>query len=117
MYKIQLVKVNAAYSSTVGNLAYGNNKTPDMVASSIEIARRAYKKYEKLYFYPSLNVLLKTGNQWKEELFLKFKTWIEIHNQIKNSKMSYRVQLESTLLDAVFRFRNIKSNITLYNFI
>ena len=117
MYKIQLVKVNAAYSSTVGNLAYGNNKTPDMVASSIEIARRAYKKFQKLWFYPSLSVLLKTGNQWKEELFLKFKTWIDVHKEIKNSKLSYRVQLKDCIPDAVFRFRNIKSNITLYNFI
>ena len=51
-YGISLVEVNAAYSSIVGNLAYGNATTPDMIAASIEIARRAYRKFEKGWFYP-----------------------------------------------------------------
>ena len=47
LHKFNLVEVNPAYSSIVGNFAYGSENTPDMVAASIEIARRAYKKYEK----------------------------------------------------------------------
>lgn len=42
---IQVVEINPAYTSQVGNILYGNNTTPDMVAASIEIARRAYKKF------------------------------------------------------------------------
>jgi len=117
VHKIQYIEVNAAYSSTVGNLLYANTSTPDMVASSIEIARRAYKKYEKLWFYPSTNALLETGNQWKEELYSRFSSWVKIHNEIKNSKLKYRVQLEECIPDAVFRMSSIRSCVTLYNFI
>ena len=48
----ELVEVNAAYSSIVGNIVHGNEKCPDMVAASIEIARRGFKKFEKGWFYP-----------------------------------------------------------------
>ena len=51
-FNIQLIEVNCAYSSIVGNLNYGNSTTPDMIAASIEIARRGYKKFEKGWFYP-----------------------------------------------------------------
>lgn len=51
-YGIELVEVNCAYSSLVGNLNYGDLTTPDMVAASIEIARRSYKKFFKGWFYP-----------------------------------------------------------------
>lgn len=54
-YGIQLIEVNCAYSSVVGNLAYGNSTTPDMIAASIEIARRAYKKFDKGWFYPNFD--------------------------------------------------------------
>jgi hypothetical protein len=56
IHKYELVEVNPVYSSIVGNFAYGNENTPDMVAASIEIARRAYKKFEKGWFYPKFNV-------------------------------------------------------------
>ena len=46
------VEVNAAYTSQIGNILHGNKECPDMVAASIEIARRGYKKFERKWFYP-----------------------------------------------------------------
>lgn len=40
-----LVEVNPCYTSFIGNIIFGNETTPDMVAASIEIARRGYKKF------------------------------------------------------------------------
>ena len=56
IFGYELIKVNPVYSSFIGNLLYGNENTPDMIASSIEIARRGYKKYSKGWFYPIFNV-------------------------------------------------------------
>ena len=67
IYNFELVEVNPAYSSFVGNLLYGNENTPDMIASSIEIARRGYKKFEKGWFYPEFNVD-NLNEQWKQTL-------------------------------------------------
>lgn len=114
---IKYLEVNAAYSSTVGNLLYGDSNTPDMVASSIEVARRGYKKFEKGWFYPKIELLKNIENQWKEDLCSRFNSWVEIHQEIKNSKMKYRVQLEETNPDAVFRLSSRKSYITCYSFI
>ena len=47
VYGVELIEVNAAYSSIIGNFAHGSITCPDMVAASIEIARRAYKKFQK----------------------------------------------------------------------
>lgn len=43
--KFSLVEVNPCYSSFVGNIVFGNENTPDMIAASIEIARRGYRKF------------------------------------------------------------------------
>lgn len=40
-----LVEVNPCYSSFIGNIVFGNENTPDMIAAGIEIARRGYKKF------------------------------------------------------------------------
>lgn len=98
-YGIELVEVNPAYSSFIGNCLYGNETTPDMVASSIEIARRGYKKFSKGWFYPTYDsyAVSQTLNQWKEEVFDSCKSWVEAFKQVKNSKMRYRVQLNSCL--------------------
>ena len=40
-----LVEVNPCYTSFIGNVIYGDETTPDMIAASIEIARREYKKF------------------------------------------------------------------------
>lgn len=114
---IKYLEVNAAYSSTIGNLLYGDSKTPDMVASSIEVARRGYKKFSKCWFYPHLDSLLVTGNQWKKDLYSIYDSWVKIHNEIKNSKLKYRVLLEEVNPNAVFRLSSIKSYTYLYTFI
>ena len=56
VYGVELIEVNAAYSSIIGNFAHGSITCPDMVATSIEIARRAYKKFQKGWIYPSYEI-------------------------------------------------------------
>lgn len=55
-FGVELVNVNAAYSSIIGNFIHGSDICPDMVAASIEIARRAYKKFQKGWIYPSYDI-------------------------------------------------------------
>lgn len=52
-YGVELIEVNAAYSSIIGNFVHGSDNCPDMVAASIEIARRSYRKFEKGWYQPS----------------------------------------------------------------
>ena len=54
VYGVELIEVNAAYSSIIGNFKHGSYTCPDMVAASIEIARRAYKKFQKGWIYPKI---------------------------------------------------------------
>lgn len=51
-YGVELIEVNSAYSSIIGNFRHGNDTCPDMIAASVEIARRAYKQFEKGWFQP-----------------------------------------------------------------
>ena len=52
LHGYEVVEINPCYTSQIGNIIYGNESTPDMVAASIEIARRGFKKFEKGWFYP-----------------------------------------------------------------
>ena len=115
IYGYELVKVNPAYSSFIGNLSYGNSDTPDMIASSIEIARRAYKKYERNWFYPVFNIE-RLDEQWKQTL-TGVKDWKNAFMKIKNSKVKYRVLLNDIVQNAVFSKFNRKSKVTIYSFI
>ena len=115
IYGYELVKVNPAYSSFIGNLVYGDKTTPDMIAASIEIARRGYKKYEKKWFYPVFNVE-RLDEQWKQTL-TGVKDWKNAFLKIKNSKVKYRVLLNDVIQNAVFSKFNRKSKITIYSFI
>ena len=54
VYGVELIEVNAAYSSIIGNFNHGSDTCPDMIAASIEIARRSYKKFEKGWIYPKI---------------------------------------------------------------
>ena len=114
IYGYELVKVNPAYSSFIGNLVYGNEMTPDMIAASIEIARRGYKKYEKKWFYPIFNIDC-LDEQWKQTL-AGVKDWKNAFLKIKNSKVKYRVLLNDVIQNAVFSKFNRKSKITIYSF-
>ena len=115
IYGYELVEVNPAYSSFIGNLLYGNDTTPDMIAASIEIARRGYKKYEKKWFYPTFNCD-SLDERWKQTL-TGVKDWKNAFLKIKNSKVKYRVLLDDCIENAVFSKFNIKSKISLYLFI
>lgn len=110
-YGIQLVEVNCAYSSIVGNLMYGSNTTPDMVAASIEIARRAYKKFEKGWFYPCFDtekIQKRIQNLQKKEISCKSMSWKELFLEIKElGNKWFRFQLNEN--DAVFRKYHCKA--------
>ena len=115
IYGYELVKVNPVYSSFIGNLVYGDDTTPDMVAASIEIARRGYKKYEKNWFYPVFNIDC-LDEQWKQTL-TGVKDWKNAFLKIKNSKVKYRVLLNDIVQNAVFSKFNKKSKVIIYSFI
>ena len=100
VYGYGFVEVNPAYSSLVGNFAYGNENTPDMVASSIEIARRAYKKFEKGWFYPKFDYDT-LNEQWKQTLG-RVKSWKDLYLKVKESKLKYRFLLSDYIGNAVF---------------
>ena len=100
IHRYELVEVNPAYSSIVGNFAYGGPNTPDMVAASIEIARRAYKKFEKEWFYPKFNVE-RLDEQWKQTLS-GVKTWKNLSLKVKEAKFKYRFLLVDYIHNAVF---------------
>ena len=65
----------------VKNLLYGSENCPDMIASSIEIARRGFKKFSKGWFYPIFNVD-NLNEQWKQTLN-GIEDWKSAFNQIK----------------------------------
>ena len=118
VYGIELIEVNAAYSSIIGNFVYGNENTPDMIAASIEIARRSYKKFEKGWIYPKIvsdqHIQQVLGNQWKKELMLDYMSWKGLSGIIKKSKLKYRFQLQP--LNAVFSKNYLKRFIQILNF-
>ena len=115
IYGYELVEVNPVYSSFIGNLIYGNETTPDMVAASIEIARRGYKKYEKNWFYPVFNIDC-LDERWKQTL-AGVKNWKDAFLKIKNSKVKYRVLLNDIVQNAVFSKFNRKTKVIIYSFI
>ena len=115
IYGYELIKVNPVYSSFIGNLVYGNDMTPDMVAASIEIARRGYKKYEKNWFYPVFDVEC-LDERWKQTL-TGIENWKTAFLKIKNSKVKYRVLLNDIVQNAVFSKFNRKSKVTIYSFV
>ena len=115
IFGYELVEVNPVYSSFIGNLLYGSENCPDMIASSIEIARRGFKKYSKGWFYPIFNVD-NLNEQWKQTLS-GIEDWKSAFNQIKKSKLKYRFQLIELISNAVFSKIYKQKHINLYCFI
>jgi len=115
LFNIKLVLVNPAYSSFIGNINHGSDKTPDMVASSIELARRGLNKYIKGKFYPEYKNNDNLKNLWKEDLDWSSYTWKELFRQAKKMELKYRFPIRN---DSLFRnnFKTNKSKIILYNF-
>ena len=116
---IELIEVNPAYSSLIGNLTY--TKEPDMVASSIEIARRGYFKYQKGTLYPVLIGIEALSDLWKEKIEWSFKTWKELSDCIKKSKVKYRFSFTDWLKSNSGNYKKFfrkshKSNIKIYKY-
>ena len=118
IYNVEMIEVNAAYSSIIGNFIYGSDICPDMVAASIEIARRAYHKFQKGWIYPKFineqRIYEVLRNQWKKELELAYMSWKGLSGIIKKSKLKYRFQLNP--LNAVFSKTYLNSYISVYNY-
>ena len=117
-YGVEFIEVNAAYSSIIGNFVHGSGTCPDPVAASIEIARRAYHKFQKGWFQPKFvneqRIQQVLGNQWKEELMLDYMSWKGLAGIIKKSKLKYRFQLKP--LNAVFRTKYDKRHVEFLTF-
>lgn len=114
----EVVEINPCYTSQLGNIIYGDENTPDMVAASIEIARRGFKKYQKSWFYPSFNKSLNRINeQWKQTLSDNFiKDWKCLFQLIKESKLKYRISLDDCKESKVISLNNKKSYISLMRY-
>lgn len=108
-HNIELIKINPAYSSIVGNVLYGSNTTPDSIAASIEIARRGFNKYKKNWFYPDIPTKEFLQNRWKEDVNIFGNTWKELYSQIKESKLRYRFLHDKQHAFAVLKMFSNKS--------
>lgn len=114
LHKFGLIEINPAYSSIVGNVAYGGENTPDMVAASIEIARRAYKKFDKGWFYPRFNIQFR-DEQWKQTLG-SADDWKALFSKIKETGLKYRFLLRDNVQNAVFSKNYIQKCYSIYTF-
>ena len=108
--KIDFIEVNPVYSSFIGNLL---NNTPDPIAASLEIARRAVFKYIKGKFYPELIKAESLFNQWKESASWIYSSWKELFDIIKTAGVKYRRSFESFDFK-VFRLNSSKSMVNFY---
>lgn len=114
LHNVNLIEVNPAYSSIVGNIAYGDENTPDMVAASIEIARRAYRKFYKGWFYPRFNIQFR-DEQWKQTLG-SVDDWKGLFSKIKETGLKYRFLLRDYVQNAVFSNNYIQKCYSIYTF-
>jgi len=113
---IKAIEVLSYYNSFIGNINYGSRNTPDMIASSIEIARRGINKFKKGWIYPQYKNADRLNELWKQTLDWSLYTWIDLFKHIKNSKLTYRIPLNEDLKS--FSLKSYKSKIKLYkNFI
>lgn len=106
-------KVNAAYSSTIGNIVH--HQYPDPIAASMEIARRGIEsrvvKGSKS-FYPAMVQIEELQRRWKDVVFPKFGSWIELHRYLKVTGLKYRVPIPDI---GMFRlFSSISSQVLVF---
>lgn len=110
----EVVEVNPCYTSQIGNILHGDEKCPDMVAASIEIARRGFKKYQKGWFYPNFDQR-KLNEQWKHTL-AGVRTWIEAFGILKELELKYRISLDRCKPDKVLSLKCLKSKVSILQF-
>ena len=88
----KLIKINAAYTSTIGNVLHP--ELPDAVAASTEVAQRGYRivvQKLKQQFYPPLPEHKDIADRWKETDIPLVNDWKELHNFLKKAGLRYRV--------------------------
>jgi len=85
-----------------------------MVAAAVEVARRAYNKYNKGHFYPKFDIEA-LDEQWKQTL-CGVKDWKEAYYKVKELGLKYRFQLADCVCNAVFSRFYRKKLVTLYSF-
>lgn len=109
---LKVFKINAAYSSTIGNII--NDSYPDPIASSLEIGRRGYdviiNKNKK--FYPDFISIAKLQDRWKETDFSGINDWKSLHVLLKESKVKYRIPIPER--SSFKSFQNRKSKVFTY---
>lgn len=114
VHEFSVIEVNPAYSSFIGNMLYGNEFTPDMIASSIEIARRAYNKYLKGHFYPVFSIEA-IDERWKQTLS-GIRDWKSAFRKVKESGLKYRFLLQDYIKNAAFSKNHITAKLAIYEF-
>lgn len=107
LFSKDLVEVNPAYTSFIGNMCYEYH---DPVNASLEIGRRGCYKFKKNMFYPDISEM---KLPWKQKLVSqKLNTWKNVFTQIKNLKVRYRVQLEDIRDDvSCFKWKCVQSKV------
>jgi hypothetical protein len=125
----RVVKVIPNYSSFVGNLLYKEMNLPDPILSSIEINRRVYefnaqyieksKPKVKVIMFPNFETIKGLRIKPLEGFGMKIdsvKDWIRLYGFYKNSKVKYRVTLESVQNSRAFSEICIKNKVKHYVF-
>jgi len=128
--KARTIKVIPDYSSFVGNLLYRETTLPDPILSSIEINRRAFefnaqyieksKPKEKVILFPNFESIKHLLVKPLEGFGLKiddFTDWKRLYGCIKNSKVKYRVPIESIQNSMGFSKDRRKRKVINHNFI
>jgi len=113
---IELVFVNPAYTSVIGNAVHGSD-FPDPICAAIEVGRRGFFKYQVGMFYPILTkreVLF--DHLWKNgQTKLDFSDcddWKSISSKLKTSKTSYRSSVDD-FKTTVCSFKSTRSLVQL----
>ncbi len=110
---IELIEVNPAYSSFIGNIKYNYF---DPLNAALEIGRRGYNKYLKGGFYPSLG-RIDFDTMCHLGLDVQSKTipnWVEAFRLFKTSGLRYRRGLKDFV---EINFQSHKSCTSLYSFV
>ena len=91
---IEVILLNASYSSTIGCLIHPNET--DCIAASLELNRRCHvqKHDKKNYVFPSLDYN-QVRESWNSILpsDLEFSDWTQIHNFLKKKKKLIELRL------------------------
>ena len=118
-------KVQAQYSSIVGNLVYREEKLPDPILASIEIGRRGYefcnqyvfkrRKGNKTVILPKFGTVKNRLEQSLEELGhpVVLNGWLELWSVIKKSGLKYRFPRGE---NAVFNYFHHCKLVICYNY-